>query len=74
MYADPKQVKDNRVPVYLSDYAHEKLLKLVEMQGGQKSAVARIALEEGIDRLLHELESACTPSRMPELSKGHVYA
>ena len=38
MYADPKQVKDNRVPVYLSDYAHEKLLKLVEMQGGVVAA------------------------------------
>lgn len=74
MYADPKQVKDNRVPVYLSDYAHEKLLKLVEMQGGQKSAVARIALEEGIDRLLHELESARASTYMPEPSKSYVHA
>lgn len=73
MYADPKQIKENRVPVNLSTYAHERLMLLVSLRGGQKAAVARDALEEGIDLLLHELESARIAQQLPEPTKSQAH-
>ena len=58
-YEDTKHRKDKRVPVYLSEYGYEKLERIAEALGGQKSAVGREAMERGIDQLLHEIESAC---------------
>ena len=55
MYVARKEVKDNRIPVYISAHTTEKLLRIMQLQGGQKGARAREALEKGIDIWLHEL-------------------
>lgn len=58
MYADPKRIRSNRVPVYLDSYVHQRLARIVEMTGGEKSAVSREALERGLELFERELHSA----------------
>lgn len=74
MYADPKQVRDNRQVVYISDYTHERLLRAVAAIGGQKGVVARDAMEMGLDLLLHELESRSQPSNLTGPNACHIHA
>ncbi|ABX34570.1 hypothetical protein Daci_1930 [Delftia acidovorans SPH-1] len=57
MYADPKRIRSNRVPVYLDDYIYERLTRLVEIQGGEKSVVSRDAFERGLELLEKELHA-----------------
>ncbi|MDX4957257.1 hypothetical protein [Delftia acidovorans] len=57
MYADPKRIRRNRVPVYLDGYVFERLSRLVEMKGGETSAVSRDALERGLEMLERELHA-----------------
>lgn len=60
MYADPKRIRRNRVPVYLDSYVYERLARIVEMTGGETSAVSRGALELGLEIFERELhESQC---------------
>lgn len=74
MYVDRKEVKDNRIPVYLSAHTTEKLLRIMQLQGGQKGARAREAMERGIDVWLHELESQASPKTLRGLNQSHVCA
>ena len=74
MYVDRKEVKDNRIPVYISAHTTEKLLRIMQLQGGQKGARAREALEKGIDIWLHELESQPAHQSLRGLNKSHVRA
>ena len=74
MYADPKQVRDNRVPVYINDYTHERLMRLVELRGGQKGAIAHDAILVGIDLLLHELECSTSVPGMTAPNAAHTHA
>ena len=73
-YEDTKHRKDKRVPVYLSEYGYEKLERIVDALGGQKSAVGRDAMERGLDQMLHELESANSSKSLRVPSKSHVHA
>lgn len=74
MYADPKKVRDNRQVVYLNDYTHDRLMRLVEAKGGQKGVVARDAMEMGLDLLLHELESRSPSLNMTGPNAAHIHA
>lgn len=58
MYADPKRIRRNRVPVYLDSYVYERLVRIVEMTGGETSAVSRGALEMGLEILERELHGS----------------
>lgn len=74
MYADPKRIKTNRVPVYLDGYVYERLNRLVELQGGEKSAVSRVALERGLDLLERELHaSQCGAADVAKRDVGSAY-
>ncbi|GAD20927.1 hypothetical protein [Acidovorax sp. MR-S7] len=77
MYADPKRIRRNRVPVYLDTYVYERLVRLVEMTGGETSVVSRGALERGLDVIEQELHGgqclhASTQKR--DVLQGHVCA
>lgn len=77
MYADPKLIKRNRVPVYLDGYVHERLMRLVEMTGGETSAISRGALEKGLDLLeneLHGSKCAQSASQKRDVHQAHAYA
>ncbi|ARU04731.1 hypothetical protein CCO03_08625 [Comamonas serinivorans] len=75
MYADPKRIRRNRVPVYLDSYTYERLARLVEMTGGETSVVSRGALERGLDLLeseLHGSQSAAHVSAKRDVHAAHV--
>ena len=55
MYADPNRIRSKRVPVYLDNYVHQRLARIVEMTGGETSVVSRDALERGLELLEREL-------------------
>lgn len=77
MYADPKRIRRNRVPVYLDSYTHERLVRLVEMTGGETSVVSREALEKGLDLLelaLHNAECAQGSAQKRDVHQAYVGA
>ncbi len=71
MFADPKRIKSNRVPVYLDCYVYERLNRIVEMTGGEKSAVSRGALERGLDLMESELHSRQCAQGVPQMRDVH---
>lgn len=77
MYADPKRIRRNCVPVYLDGYVYERLVRIVEMTGGETSAVSRGALERGLDLLeseLHGVQCAQSASQLRDVHQGYVRA
>lgn len=77
MYADPKRIRRNRVPVYLDGYVYERLARLVEMTGGETSVVSRDALEKGLDLLeqeIHACESAQLSANKRDVHAGFSHA
>lgn len=77
MYADPKRIRRNRVPVYLDSYVYERLVRIVEMTGGETSAISRGALEKGLDLLereLHEPQCAQVAPQMRDVHQAYVGA
>lgn len=77
MYCDPKRIRRNRVPVYLDSYVYERLVRLVEMTGGETSVVSRGALEKGLDLLeqeMHAVECAQGPANKRDVHAGYFPA
>lgn len=72
MYADPKRIRSNRVPVYLDTYVYERLVRLVEQTGGETSVVSRGALERGLDLLESELHGAQCGQSSPQKRDVHT--